>query len=354
MFVGKIINQALLDIAAEQKNSVFFAQGISDPNGVFGTLNGLGQVVEAARLIEMPVAETGGIGTAIGLAIYGKRPVVSFHRVEFLFVALEQVFNNAAKAHFISGGSYSAPILIRLVVGRGWGQGPSHSQSIESVFSAIPGLKVVCPSLPSNAYDVIRNSFDDDAPVICIEHRWTHYAESQLPNLCERNDKFLGSKLVHAGGDATLVTYGFSVIECNLVVLEFAKHGISIDLIDLQVLRPLDLGPIYKSVAKTGKLIFVDQGHKTLGIGSEVVSRVTEHCFDNLKSKPIRLGLPDLPSPSSVALASDFYVSLPDISETIADVLSINENIKNSVLQALASSPDRQADVPNDKFKGPF
>ena len=145
MFVGKIINQALLDIAAEQKNSVFFAQGISDPNGVFGTLNGLGQVVESARLIEMPVAETGGIGTAIGLAIYGKRPVVSFHRVEFLFVALEQVFNNAAKAHFISGGSYSAPILIRVVVGRGWGQGPSHSQSIESVFSAIPGLKVVCP-----------------------------------------------------------------------------------------------------------------------------------------------------------------------------------------------------------------
>ena len=201
---------------------------------------------------------------------------------------------------------------------------------------------------------MIRNGFDDDAPVICIEHRWTHYAESQLPNLCERNDKFLGSKLVHAGDHATLVTYGFSVIECNLVVLEFAKHGISIELIDLQVLRPLDLGPVYNSVAKTGKLIFVDQGHKTLGIGSEVVSRVTEHCFDNLKSKPIRLGLPDLPSPSSVALASHFYVGLLDISETIADVLSINENIKNSVLQALASNPGRQADVPNDKFKGPF
>ena len=354
MLVSEIINQSLIDIAKEHEDSVFFAQGINDPNGVFGTLFGLGDFIDPKRLIEMPVAENGGIGSAVGLAIYGKRPVLSFHRVEFVLVALEQILNNAAKANFISGGGYTAPLLIRLVVGRGWGQGPSHSQSFESLFAGVPGLKVVCPSLPASTYDLLRNSFDDDAPTICIEHRWCHYAESEAANLTTRRDQKLGPKLVSEGRELTLISFGFSLIECKLVVEKFACYGVSVELIDLQMLRPLKMELVFASVKKTGRMLFVDQGFKTLGVGSEVVSRVVEHCWSALSAPPRRLGLPDSPSPSSVALADGYYTSVIDIASAIAEMLGLDKPAAGEIIARVQESVTGKSDVPNDLFKGPF
>ena len=126
---------------------IFFGEGILDPSAIYGTTKDLNKFIDSKRIIEMPLSENSLTGVAIGAAMMGKRPILSFHRVEFALLAIEQIFNNAAKANFLSGGSYSTPLLVRAIIGRGWGQGPSHSQGFESVFASVPGLKVVCPSV---------------------------------------------------------------------------------------------------------------------------------------------------------------------------------------------------------------
>ena len=353
MNIGEIINKALLDIAIEDPRSIFMAQGINDPSPVFGTLNNLRDHIPDSRLIEMPVAENGGIGVAVGAAMSGLRPIVSVHRVEFLLLALEQLFNNAAKANFLSGGAYSVPILVRAIIGRGWGQGPSHSQGFEGVFASIPGLKVICPSIPETAYDLVRNAYIDNAPVICLEHRWSHYSIGDIKK-SKSFDQKVGPVLISQGGDLTIVSYGFLSLECILVVNEFKKIGIEIELIDLQMIRPLELGSVFESVMKTRNLLVVDQGYKHLGLGAEIVSQVVENNIGVLQKAPVRLGLPNLPSPSSISLAKDYYCTSIDIANAAADILEISDK-RITVLESIENIRNATPfDIPNQYFKGPF
>ena len=349
----ELINQALLDIAERDPLSVFIAQGVRDPNGVFGTLFGLSDKIDEKRLVEMPVAEANGIGIAIGAAINGLRPIVSFHRVEFVLPALEQIFNNAAKANFISGGQYNAQILIRAVIGRGWGQGPCHSQGFENLFSMVPGLKVVCPSLPSTVYNLVKGSYEDPNPVISLEHRWVHFLEAdQKPDIFSSKD--IKPFTVVKGQDLTLVSYGYMTVEALNVINEFRDAGIFIELIDLQMLRPLELDLIFESVKKTGRLLVVDQGGKFLGLGSEIVAQVVEFCLQDLKSPPIRLGLPSLPSPSSPALAAEYYITSIQIGEAIESLFGSSEEFRTANEKIRRKRLQFPLDVPNQNFQGPF
>ena len=152
---GDAIREGLAEAGKKDKNVLLFAEGIDDPSSVFGTTKDLKQVYGEDRIIEMPVSENGLCGVAIGAALMGKRPVISFHRVEFALLALEQIMNNAAKAHYISNGKHRVPLVIRAIIGRGWGQGPEHSQSLEILFASIPGLKVIMPTFPNDAKGMI-------------------------------------------------------------------------------------------------------------------------------------------------------------------------------------------------------
>ena len=350
MNTANIINQALKDIGKEDPNSFFLAQGVSDPTAVFGTLTGLAEVVDKNRLIEMPVAENAAIGVAIGAAMSGMRPVVSVHRVEFLLLALEQLFNNAAKANFISGGSSSVPLLIRAIIGRGWGQGPSHSQGFESVFASVPGLKVVCPSMPSQAYNLIKKSYLDDAPVVCLEHRWVHYAEGAIGGEVYSIEPVK----LRFGDKLTLVSFGYLSLESLLVVDEYKKLGIEIELIDLQMIRPLKLDIVFESIKKTGHLMVVDQGPKFLGIGAEIVSQVVENMMDYLEKPPVRLGLPSLPSPSSRWLVGEYYCTSVDIALKVGEILQLKEISADAIAAVERIRNENPVDVPNQYFKGPF
>tara|TARA_Y100000588_G_C14132062_1_gene872093 strand:- start:144 stop:1208 length:1065 start_codon:yes stop_codon:yes gene_type:complete len=354
MNTAGIINQALIDIGKEDQDSLFFAQGVTDPSAVFGTLADLSKVVPRSRLIEMPVAENAAIGIAIGAAISGKRPIVSLHRVEFLLLALEQIFNNAAKANFLSGGSYSTPLLVRAIIGRGWGQGPSHSQGFESVFASVPGLKVVCPSVAETAYELVWRCYEDDAPVIFLEHRWVHYANGTLNRRRSSNGEILPIKL-SKGNQLTLVSYGYLSLECLLVVEELSRIGVEVDLIDLQVLRPLKMDLILESVETTGHLLVVDQGYKSFGIGAEIISQVTEQAFEKLKTRPQRIGQPNLPAPSSIALAKDYYCTSVDIAEIAASMLELKGALARELISNVKAIRNANPfDVPNEYFKGPF
>lgn len=348
------INEALIMAAKKNKNIVFFAQGIEDPTAVFGTLKGLSKTIEKKRIIETPVAENATCGIAIGAAMTGLIPVISFHRTEFALLAIEQIFNNAAKSHYISRGTHSVPMLLRLIIGRGWGQGPAHSQSLESLFSAIPGLKVIMPSFPDDAKGLIISALEDRNPFICIENRWSHYTKGNVKKGYYKSD-ITKPKRISKGKDITIVSTGFMTLEVKRAVDLLKEINVAVDHFDLRVLRPLFLDEIVQSVKQTGFIMCVDTGHRTLGIGSEIISFVTEKAFKYMKTPPVRLGLPDHPTPSSRGLVIDFYPDTLKILKEVFGSLKLEKSfLKSFELKIREERNNLPIDVPDNFFKGPF
>ncbi len=348
------IREGLIEAAKANPDVIFFAEGVADPSSVYGTLLNLGDHISKERIIEMPLSENGLVGVAVGSAMTGKRPVISFHRVEFALLALEQIANNAAKAHYISNGAHKIPLVLRLIVGRGWGQGPEHSQSLENMFALFPGLKVLIPTFPADAKGMIIAAIEDNNPVIIIEHRWCHYAESNVPEgyyTSQINEPVLIDK----GKDITIVASSFMVFEAMRAIEALKKKGYSVDLFDLRVCRPLNVEKISASVEKTGRLITVDLGMKEFGIGAEIVSEVVTNCFGKLLFAPIRIGLPKHPTPSSRGYLKGHYADAEAIIHATVKMLGISEKDAEILIEEVRSSrKDLPIDVPDPKFKGPF
>ena len=351
---GEAIREGLLQASEIDPSVLHFAEGVEDPSAVFGTLKDIGKVIGQNRMIEMPVSENALTGVAIGAALSGKRPVISFHRVEFAMLALEQIANNAAKFHYVSNGKHNVPLVMRLIIGRGWGQGPEHSQSLETVFAYFPGLKVVMPARPMDAKGMIIAAVEDKNPVLFIEHRWSHYAVGDVPQNYFSTG-ITGPERIKTGDAITVVATSYMTLEALRVADALERVGINIELFDLRVLRPLSLETIVKSVKKTGKLLTIDTGFRTYGIGAEIVSSVIERSFEFLKTAPIRLGLPDHPTPSSASLIKNYYVDSIMILEKISQVVdiapSVLEQLKKSIVNERKNIP---IDVPDPFFKGPF
>ncbi len=345
---AQAINEALAIMGERDPNVILMGQGIDDKGAFYGTTAGL-QEIYKNRLIETPVSENAMVGVAIGLAMSGKRPVIQFHRVEFALLAMEQIINNAAKIHYISNGQHKCPIVIRLVVGRGWGQGPSHSQSLESLFSYIPGLKVLMPTFPSDYKGMLISAIEDDNPVIIIENRWTHYVKGYVPPGYYKHD-IEKPKKQRTGGHLTIVSSAYSTLDALKASDALADIGIMTEVFDLRVTRPLELTYIEESVRKTGHLLTIDTGYKTLGIGAEIVSQITERCFSHLKAAPIRIGLPDHPIPSSKGYLEELY---PDARKIIVSVCEMLKISSEPALLALKEE-NLPLDVPNPAFQGPF
>ena len=351
---SKAINDALAFIGKSNKNALLFAEGVNDPSAIFGTQKNLLEVYGKERLIEMPVSENALCGVAIGAAMNGKRPIISFHRVEFALLAMEQIINNAAKMHYVSNGQHACPLVIRLVVGRGWGQGPEHSQSLETMFSYIPGLKVLMPTFPDDYKNAMITSVADNNPTIIIEHRWTHYVKGKVIQ------KEIGSDVsqprkIFSGNDFTIVSTSYSTLEAMKAHNTLKKFDINIELFDLRTLRPLKLESIFESIKKTGHLLTVDTGYKTLGIGSEITSQVTEKCFDYLKTAPKRIGLPDHPTPSSRGYIDGYYPDSLKIIKTIIENLDLSQEKKSEIFDDFNNNKkELPIDIPDPAFQGPF
>jgi 2-oxoisovalerate dehydrogenase E1 component len=341
--------------AMEADPAVFvMGEGVTDPKGIFGTTLGLRERFGHERVLEMPIAENGFTGAAIGAALMGRRPIVVHQRVEFALLAFEQLANNAAKMHYVSGGRHRVPLVVRLVVGRGWGQGPAHSQSLETLFSYIPGLKVVMPATPADCQGLLLGAIADDNPVIFIEHRWVHYARGQVPvSACAL--PLDGPQRLRAGDAVTLVATSYMTLEALQAAEALARRDCHVDLFDLRVLRPLNLDAIIKSVKRTGRLLTVDTGFSQLGIGAEITAQVTERCFPRLRAAPVRLGLPDHPTPSARSLAADYYPRSPQIAEAAARLAGLNEATIAAIGAELREVRDRlPLDIPHPAFRGPF
>ena len=344
-----------LDLSLDRDPDVYLlGEGVADPKGIFGTTVGLYEKYGPSRVIETPVAENGFTGIAIGSAMLGQRPVIIHQRVEFALLAMEQIVNNAAKTHYVSNGKHTVPLVIRLIVGRGWGQGPLHSQSLEAIFAHIPGLKVVMPATAIDCKGMLLASIQDDNPIIFLEHRWVHYVKGDIP-FGHFTTELDGPRHMVEGGSSTVVASSYMTLEAMHAARVLADEGCKVDLFDLRIARPLNLQAVCESVRRTGRLLVVDTGWKMFGLGAEIISTVVENCFESLKAPPQRLGLPDHPTPSSRALAEAFYPRSEHIADVVCELAGVDSMGRRRVREALiASRQTHPIDVPHPTFRGPF
>ena len=344
---ARAINEGLSASMSSNKNVILIGLGVDEPRGVFGTTLNLNKKFKS-RVFDMPTSENAMTGIALGLAMSGTRPVITHQRVEFALLSMEQIINQISKWHFMSGGIYKSPLVIRMIIGRGWGQGPQHSQSLESLFAHIPGLKVIAPSNAKNAKGLLIASVKDNNPVIFFEHRWLHHTYGHVPigSYEESLDK---SKKIKNGEDITLISFSFGTIECIKTAKILEKFKISVEIIDLISLRPLDLSKAYKSLIKTKKVIIVENGWTAYGIGAEILSNLTEKISGKIKFNSKRMGLLDVPMASSRSLANHMYSDPYKIGNEILKMLNMKSQIIINELKKYKSN-----DIPDLSFKGPF
>jgi len=340
------IREAILRCMKDDKNVILMGLGTDDPKGIFGTTKDINKVFPK-RVFDLPTAENGFTGFAIGLALAGKKPIITHQRVEFSLLSIDQIFNQAAKWNYMTAGKKNVSMVIRLIIGKGWGQGPQHSQSLEAIFAHIPGLKVVCPSNPYNAKGLLISSIEDKNPVIFFEHRWLHETFGKVPKKKYRVAIGKG-KILKKGKDITLICYSLTVLECLRASKILRYYGIEPEILDLQSLRPLDKNLIIKSAKKTKKVLIVDNGWSFYGISSEIMSLIHE----NIKSKELRIeriGVLDTSIPSTRALAKHVYPNQILIIKKVGNLLKKKfKNLKKF------DDNDFFSDQPYKNFLGPF
>ena len=334
------------------KNVVLMGLGVTDPKGIFGTTKDLEKKFGSSRVIETPTSENAITGIALGAAIKGLRPVLTHQRVEFALLSMEQIINQLSKWHFMSAGKQKVPIVIRMIIGKGWGQGPQHSQSLEVLFSHIPGLKVVAPSNAYDAKGLMIQSIRDNNPVIFFEHRWVHDIYGNVPKKIY-NIKIGKAKTIKKGKDITIVSFSEALVQVMRLYKFLKINGINPEIIDLRTLRPIDKNTIINSVKKTGKLLVVDNSWTTYGVSAEIMSIVTESIFKKLKKPPQRIGIKNLLIPSTRELAKHCYLDSKNILEKIVSITgkNINKKKKNLFLKEMRT---HDSDIPYKDFKGPF
>jgi pyruvate dehydrogenase E1 component beta subunit len=342
------INEAI-HLAMEIDESVIcYGLGVTDPKTVFGTTANLENRFGSERVFDMPTSENAMTGVAIGAALNGVKSVMTHQRIDFFLLAMDQLVNSAAKWHYMFGGQNSIPITIRLIIGRGWGQGPTHSQNLQAWFAHIPGLKVVMPTTSEDAKGLMISSILDPNPVVFLEHRWLHNSVGEVLDGDFRIP--LGkARIVKIGIDVTIVSMSYMTIEALHAADYLATLGISCEVIDLRTIKPLDWDAVMQSVSKTGRLLALDSGFATGSVAGEIIARVAIEAFEKLKVSPARLAMPDVPEPTSPALTKGFYVRAADIAEKVMEMMGKDfSGVRNALPEPVPH------DVPGEWFKGPF
>jgi pyruvate dehydrogenase E1 component beta subunit len=335
-----------LELALERDPSVYvLGLGVPDPKAIFGSTAGLQERFGEDRVMDMPAAENGMTGVALGTALGGMRPVMVHQRIDFALLAVEQLVNQAAKWHYMFDGRMRVPLVVRMLVGRGWGQGPQHSQSLHSWFAHIPGLKVVMPVTPADAKGMLLAAIEDDNPVVFIEHRWLHNGTGEVPEGWYTTP--IGpARIAREGSDVTVLASSYMVVEALTAATALAGAGVDVEVVDVRSLRPLDTETIVASAAKTGRVLVADSSWETAGFSGELAAVVAEHAFDRLVTAPKRLAMPEVPVPTARALSRFSYPRAADVVAGVAAIVGLDDP---------PAVPDPEhLDVPDASFTGPF
>lgn len=316
------INEALSQALEIDPDVFVMGQGVDDPSGMFGATKGLQDKFGAQRVFDTPLAETALTGIATGAAMAGMKPVYFHNRPDFLFLALDQIANHAAKWSYMFAGKVNVPLVIWACIGRGWGSGAQHSQALQAIFMHIPGVKLVMPSSCYDTKGLMLTAIKDPNPVVIIEHRMNFRNQGYVPE--EMYAIPFGKGVTRrTGRDVTIVAVSHLVTESLLVAEKMStEDGIDVEVVDPRTLCPLDEELILESVAKTGRLVVLDTGWRTAGVAAEIGCMVAEKGFYHLKAPVSRLTCPDLPTPSGYTLENAFYIDQNQIREAILNVMS--------------------------------
>lgn len=318
---GSAIREAFVYLLEQYPEFFIIGQGVTSPWYVGNTMTDLDKIYGPDRVIDTPVAESATTGAAVGASLAGMLPIVIHPRMDFMLYAMDAIVNQAAKWSHMFGGQAHAPVTIRAIINRGGEQGAQHSQALHAWFAHVPGLRVVMPSTVADARDLLIASVLCKDPVVFIDDRWLYDQEDILEPITELDLRLIGPKILANGTDLTIVSSGYSTYLAMNANNILRNQGINVEVIDLRVINPFDPKLIVNSVEKTGRLLVVDGGWRTCGMSSEVVASVIEKINPNvLKTRPVRVTLPDAPAPTSKVLEKIYY---PDVSSVVDSAMKI-------------------------------
>ncbi len=313
------VNTALADAMAHDPTVVVFGEDVAAAGGSFKVTRGLMERFGPERVRDTPISEATIASMAVGAAMTGLKPVVEIMFMDFVTLAMDALVNQAAKARFMFGGRTSVPMVLRTPHGGGLNAGPQHSQCLEAWFAHVPGLKVVAPSSPGDAYALLRTAIDDPDPVVFVEHKALYGAKGPV-DVAARWP--IGrARIARPGGDATVVTYGATVAHALAAAAQLASDGVQTEVIDLVSLQPWDRATVLESVARTHRVVVVHEAVQAFGIGAEIAAVVADEAFDELDAPVLRVGAPFMPVPYAKPLERRYMVDADAIAAAVRRTL---------------------------------
>ena len=317
------IREAISEEMTNDSSVFMIGEDIGHFGSALGQTKGLLEKFGAERVIDTPISEAAIVGAAVGASILGMRPIADIMFTDFSTIAMDQIINQAAKAKFMSGGKVSVPIVIRMQGGAGRGKAAQHSQSLEAIFSHIPGLKVIMPSTPYDTKGLLKTAIRDNDPVVFIEHGSLYGKKGDIPE--EEFTVPLGlGEVKRTGTDISIITYSYMVHTALAAAEILAKEGIDAEVVDLRTLRPMDTEIIMASVRKTHRVVVLHEACITGGIGGEIVARIAENVFDYIDAPIKRMGVPDVPIPYAKSLEDTI---IPNEEKLITCVKSVLDGV---------------------------
>ncbi len=314
------LREAMREEMARDERVLIMGEEVGVWGGTYAVTRGLLDEFGAERVIDTPIAEAAIVGAAVGAAMGGLRPVAELMTINFSLVAMDQIVNNMAKIHYMFGGQIKVPVVIRTPAG--WGQlAATHSQTFESWFAHLPGLIVVMPATPYDAKGLLKTAIRSENPVMFIEHARLYGVRGEVPD-GEYTLPMGVSEVKRAGRDVTIVAYSRMLHVALAAAEALARDGIECELIDLRTLRPLDMGPVYESVAKTHRALVVEEDWTTCGMGAEIAARIAHDRFDDLDAPVERMGQVEVPMPYAKNLEALMFPDEKAIVAKVKDMLA--------------------------------
>lgn len=341
---------AMHSALAEHDHTMIIGQGVTDHKGMFGTTTGLAEKFGADRVLDTPLAEECITGVCIGAALNGLYPINTHIRADFSLLAFNQIINLAAKYKYMFGGLFDLPMMIRLVIGRSWGQGAQHSQSLQSLFAHIPGLMVIMPSSPHAIEAAYSHAIAHHrGPVIALEHRLMYelkFSHDGWSNTAGETP--FSSRMVRSGSDVTIVATSIMVLESMRAADYLSGYGIDCEVIDLHCISHPDKAMILDSVKRTGRLIVADTSWLAYGVAAEVGRIIVEHDPSLLRAPMVSMGMQPSPCPTAKSLEDIFYPTVGDLCGAIARL------VNGSAAADIPMPSEKSMSDYYKAFRGPF
>ncbi|QHE83888.1 alpha-ketoacid dehydrogenase subunit beta [Hydrogenophaga sp. BPS33] len=316
---AQAVSQALHDAMAADERVIVLGEDVAAAGGSFKATRGLLEAHGADRVRDTPISEASIVSAAVGAALTGLKPVVEIMFMDFITLAMDALVNQAAKARFMFGGQGSVPMVLRTPHGGGLSAGPQHSQCLEAWLAHVPGLKVVCPSNPQDAYSLLRAAIDDPDPVVFVEHKGL-YARKGMVDTGER--AAIGqARTVRPGRDVTLVSYGATVATCLQAAEQLAGEGVEAEVLDLRSIQPWDKAAVLASLARTHRMVVVHEAVRDFGVGAEIVATVMAEGFDELDAPVLRVAAPFMPAPFATSLEQGYAIHADAVLQAVRQTL---------------------------------